>query len=377
MPRIFLRTIISIEIDHILILLHHRETEEAISKGIDLATLNKPAPSVSTEPPPNPTPAPSAKQVVASSAKATPLNPLAVLTQSLSTLPPPPPPEFIINPPAGISARQWEVVKLTAQYTAVLGRDFLSALVMREGGGKGNPLFDFLKPTHLLFGVFTTLVDQYARILNPDAELENRVKKGAEKSGMLERCMGRWGEKKKEAEKKDGGSGAGEAGSAAGVDWQDFVVVEVIDFGEDELLDLPLENMKIQGGVAPPPPPPPPPAPVFNPSNTASSTSNATNSTSTTAYPTPDEEDNDDGLRVVTDYTPRLGGGSLGPAGGMTVIDPVTGQPLAIDKLSEHMRISLLDPKWREEQKRFASKQEGTGKKEEVKHCLHGCRRMI
>lgn len=34
---------------------------------------------------------------------------------------------------------------------------------------------------------------------------------------------------------------------------------------------------------------------------------------------------------------------------------------IPVDKMSEHMRVQLLDPKWREEQKRFLDKQKETG----------------
>lgn len=42
------------------------------------------------------------------------------------------------------------------------------------------------------------------------------------------------------------------------------------------------------------------------------------------------------------------------------VIDPITGQTVAASELSDHMRIQLMDPKWREEQARAASKQKDT-----------------
>lgn len=42
------------------------------------------------------------------------------------------------------------------------------------------------------------------------------------------------------------------------------------------------------------------------------------------------------------------------------VIDPITGQKVAAADLSDHMRIQLMDPKWREEQARAAAKQKDT-----------------
>jgi len=45
-----------------------------------------------------------------------------------------------------------DVIKLTAQFVAKNGQRFLQGLTERE---QRNPQFDFLKPTHGLFGYFT------------------------------------------------------------------------------------------------------------------------------------------------------------------------------------------------------------------------------
>ena len=68
--------------------------------------------------------------------------------------------EFSIGIPSGISMLDLDIIKLTAQYTAANGRDFLAGIAQRE---LRNPQFDFLKPTHLLFSYFTTLVDSYSK----------------------------------------------------------------------------------------------------------------------------------------------------------------------------------------------------------------------
>ena len=51
------------------------------------------------------------------------------------------------------------------------GQKFLSGLTERE---IKNPRFDFLKPTHSLFGYFTQLVEAYSRVLVPKAEVLER-----------------------------------------------------------------------------------------------------------------------------------------------------------------------------------------------------------
>lgn len=67
----------------------------------------------------------------------------------------------------------------------------------------------------------------------------------------------------------------------------------------------------------------------------------------------------DDEINVVTDYKPGVATGAARALPTM-VIDPITGQTVAASDLSDHMRIQLMDPKWREEQARAAAKQKDT-----------------
>ena len=57
-----------------------------------------------------------------------------------------------------------DIIKLTAQYVARKGEDFLIDLTTREAS---NPQFDFLQPAHALFPYFTSLVDAYGHCLLP------------------------------------------------------------------------------------------------------------------------------------------------------------------------------------------------------------------
>jgi splicing factor 3A subunit 1 len=76
-----------------------------------------------------------------------------------------------------------------------------------------------------------------------------------------------------------------------------------------------------------------------------------------------EDEDEDDGdkIKVVSNYQPRLASNLANPANNATTIDPISGKAIPLNQLEEHMRISLLDPKWKEEQKRFLDKQKETG----------------
>ena len=101
----------------------------------------------------------------------------------------PAPYDFSLVHPLGVSALDVEVIKLTAQHTAVSGRPFLEGLAHRE---QRNPQFDFLKPTHLLFAYFTSLVDGYNKVLKPSPAQRAAVEAGTDRSKVLDRCVHRW-----------------------------------------------------------------------------------------------------------------------------------------------------------------------------------------
>jgi splicing factor 3A subunit 1 len=95
-------------------------------------------------------------------------------------------------------------MKLTAQFTARRGHSFLAALSVREGR---NYQFDFLRPNHSLFGCFNGLVEQYTRVLQPNADtlakLKERTREGEKwKTLELSRRYAKWERTKREKEKK-------------------------------------------------------------------------------------------------------------------------------------------------------------------------------
>lgn len=61
----------------------------------------------------------------------------------------------------------------------------------------------------------------------------------------------------------------------------------------------------------------------------------------------------------MTDYKPGVATGANTALPTM-VIDPITGQTVPASDISDHLRIQLMDPKWREEQARAAAKQKDT-----------------
>merc|ERR1719473_952441 len=97
-----------------------------------------------------------------------------------------------------------DIVKLTAQFVARNGQKFLIGLTQRESR---NPQFDFLKPTHALFGYFTSLVDAYTKCLMPNKDEIEKLKKCATSTTeIIERAQGRfaWDEQElKEAQSQE------------------------------------------------------------------------------------------------------------------------------------------------------------------------------
>merc|ERR1712032_790790 len=86
---------------------------------------------------------------------------------------PPPPDQYVVNHPY-IAPMDMDIIKLTAQFVARNGQKFLIGLTQRESR---NPQFDFLKPTHALFGYFTSLVDAYTKCLMPNKDEVEKLKK--------------------------------------------------------------------------------------------------------------------------------------------------------------------------------------------------------
>lgn len=147
--------------------------------------------------------------------------------------------EFSVLTPAGITSLDLDVIKLTAQFVARNGKSFLTGLTSRE---HSNPQFNFLRPTHSMFSFFSSLADAYMKVLMPPKGHIERLKKDEDKSGLLERALQRleW-ERSQEAAKKEAQDEVeAERTAMALIDWHEFVVVETIEFFDEEDEDLPV-----------------------------------------------------------------------------------------------------------------------------------------
>lgn len=98
----------------------------------------------------------------------------------------PPAFEFSSDTPS-ISAQDVDIIKLTAMFVARNGRQFMAQLAQREAR---NYQFDFLRPNHNLFGYFSELIQQYTKILVPNAEGQEKLKQNIEgRKSKLEACI--------------------------------------------------------------------------------------------------------------------------------------------------------------------------------------------
>ena len=230
---------------------------------------------------------------------------------------PPAPPrlQFLeIIAPASLSVAQIETIQTVAQFVALCEtHNLLDHLVRAEWN---NPAFGFLQPRHAHFAYFSALVDAYQSLRKNWSKPDPATSRLTSVEACLETVAYRAEYEQDVASRQQPQEDVG-----VKVDWHDFVVVETIDFGVDEIVT-----------EAPPPPPPPPP---------------------------PEEEevmvaDTGEEIRVVPTYEPKVA--THNPVMDR-MIDPVSGQSVKLADMPEHMRIQLMDPKWAEERKRFQEKQ--------------------
>lgn len=146
--------------------------------------------------------------------------------------------EFIADPPS-ISALDLDILKLTAQFAARNGRQFLTNLMTRE---QRNFQFDFLRPQHSLFQYFIKLLEQYTKVLIPPNGLLPRLKDEASNMDkILEQVKYRaeWLKYQEAQRRKEEEELERERVAYAQIDWHDFVVVETVDYQQFEVGNFP------------------------------------------------------------------------------------------------------------------------------------------
>ncbi|EGX90133.1 pre-mRNA splicing factor, putative [Cordyceps militaris CM01] len=164
---------------------------------------------------------------------------------------PPQPPDFQFSARMPrINQKDLDIIRLTALFVAKNGRQFMTQLAQREGG---NAQFQFLIPNHTFHNFFQRIIDQYTTLLRAGglggeggklqeeqmAELEKNI---ADKFYVLTRAKQR-GEYIKFQEQEKAKKEEQEQEAKAEferIDWGEFVIVETITFTDsDETANLP------------------------------------------------------------------------------------------------------------------------------------------
>ncbi|ONK74005.1 uncharacterized protein A4U43_C03F1810 [Asparagus officinalis] len=299
------------------------------------------------------------------------------LVQPKKVLEPPEAEQYTVRLPEGITGEEVDIIKLTAQFVARNGKNFLQALTAREGN---NPQFYFLKPTHSMFTFFTTLADAYSKVLMPPQGLTDKLRNGVQDmTVVLERCLHRleWERSQEQARLKAEDEIEQERMQMAMIDWHDFVVVETIEFADEEDEELPVP-MSLEE--------------VIRRSKVSALEEEEGMEVVGTAKEVEMEMDEEEiqmveeGMRAAR-IEENGGGDEKKGDVKMTlndepeppmrivknwkrpeerilaerdptkfVISPITGELIPISEMAEHMRISLIDPKYKEQKERMMAK---------------------
>jgi len=305
---------------------------------------------------------------------------------------PPPEYEFLADPPS-ISAFDLDVVKLTAQFVARNGRQFLTNLMNRE---QRNFQFDFLRPQHSLFQYFTKLLEQYTKVLIPPKDLQNKLNFEADnRAHVLEQVRYRvaWLQHQEAARRKQEEALERERVSYAQVDWHNFVVVETVDYQPWEVGNFPpptnpgevgarvlIQRRQEETGV--------PHAPPTHDSDDSDDETGAdTNVQDMEEGSSSDESEDEEaaaaraiknqqvmaappvqqpmvppiqapvpGNVTIKKYDPKAAAAiKKRTEDDQYLISPITGEKIPASKAAEHMKVGLLDPRWVEERDKHIS----------------------
>lgn len=301
-----------------------------------------------------------------------------------------------------ISASDLEVLKATAMFTARAGENWLKDLRNRESG---NPQFEWLRANHSFFQFFRSVVDQYKILLEEEQTIEARIEELQHniknRFHILDRAKQRaeyvkhvTAQKEREEKKVED-----EKREFAQIDWHDFTVIATVLFDEvDDNADLPppalLNDLQSQSldqkaavslstkrideampdevayynvsqqqpapqpmqaayPMAPPVQAPygayaPPPQDYRSPADRAREEEQARRLTEDDQRARAQAATRGAPGRIVTDYVPR----AAAKKNVATVVCPNCKQNIPANEIDEHIRIELLDPRWKEQREK-------------------------
>ncbi|KAF8333989.1 Pre-mRNA splicing factor PRP21 like protein-domain-containing protein [Cantharellus anzutake] len=309
----------------------------------------------------------------------------------LSTAPKEPPTlPFVVEVPHK-SALDLDILKLTALFTARRGPTFLRSLSVREGR---NYQFDFLRPDHSLFSYFNRIVEQYSRVLYPPPEDIEKIEsfktpEGRDRFLKDAKARGEWQRYETEREAKRAKERDEEAIAFAEIDWHDFAIVQTIEFTQAdaqselpapmtilEMEELTEKQKRVAAMITEDT------APEVEAHKASQAAADAAAAASQSAVSSVngvkngmDAVDDDDEeqkqvlamqeaeqlskakelqarsvesgapMKIRTDYIPK----SIKERNAKAAVTTCTicGQQIPVNELDEHMRIELLDPRWK------------------------------
>ncbi|CAA3032272.1 probable splicing factor 3A subunit 1 [Olea europaea subsp. europaea] len=298
-------------------------------------------------------------------------DPSALFRSVRKVLEPPEAEQYTVRLPEGITGEELDIIKLTAQFVARNGKSFLTGLTSRE---INNPQFHFLKPTHSMFMFFTSLADAYSKVLMPPKGLTDKLRNSvADMTAVLERCLHRleWEQSQEQARQKAEDEIEQERLQMAMIDWHDFVVVETIDFADDEDEDLPPpmtleevirrskmstkeEEEIVEPGKEVEMEMDEEEVQLVEEGMRAASLEENGDMNNNESKPTLEEQEPP--MRIVKNWKrpeERIPAERDPTKYG---VSPITGELIPINEMSEHMRISLIDPKYKEQKERMFAK---------------------
>jgi len=269
----------------------------------------------------------------------------------------PKPDQFSISHP-NISEMDLDIIKITAQFIAKNGENFLLDLNEREGK---NSQFDFMKPQHNLFDYFSYLITSYSKILGDNREkIKILTSKASDKEKLLrdanQRVLYEQKIKKMMRTKKSEYDFMTEEEKKKSqyIDWNDFVVVETIDFNDEEI-----ENENIDTN-----------------NNINNENINKNNEEEINEYNKNENEENENinkenqnqnieksniqseisvnGIKVIKNYV-RQKQSDIND-NNKDIKCPLCQIMISSMKFEEHIKLELLDPKWKEIQKDIAKR---------------------
>ncbi|VFQ73504.1 unnamed protein product [Cuscuta campestris] len=345
---------------------YHAYYQHRLSEGRAQSLASAQPPSESDAPESAPS-APATDDVDAA-AKPDPSAPFRPVRKVLE---PPEPEQYTVRLPEGITGEELDIIKLTAQFVARNGKSFLTGLTSRE---INNPQFHFLKPTHSMFMFFTSLADAYSKVLMPPKALTDKLRKSAaDMTTVLERCLNRleWERSEEQSRQKAEDEIEQERLQMAMIDWHDFVVVETIDFADDEDQDLPppmtLEEVIRRSKISSMDEEeefvePGKEVEMEMDEEEVQLVEEGMRATTLEENPVQNSEvkaiteDQEPPMRIVKNWK-RPEERMLSERDPTKyVISPITGEMIPISEMSEHMRISLIDPKYKEQKERMFAK---------------------